>query len=193
MNLMPRIRSRTNIALFTRRERAFTLLELVVVIVIIGILLVVAITRLLPYLDEAERVGVLSLESQLKNSLVMEAAQRIVRGESASISELEGSNPMALLLEAPKSYVGERRSGDGGTPERSWYFDLGEHRLVYKTGTPYAFSARDDILDDPQFEVRVIFEDRDADGVFNAGKDELYGVRLLRIAGANWLSRGNRY
>ena len=173
------------------RSGGFTLLELVVVIVIIGTLLVFAINRLLPYIDEAERVAVLSVESQLKNTLVMEAAQRIVRGQSQSIAELERSNPMALLLQAPDNYVGEWRAGS--VPERRWYFDPVSRRLVYKTGEPWTPALRDRRFEDPQFEVRVIFADRDADGVFDAAKDELFGVRLHRLAGADWLGQGNRY
>ncbi len=45
-------------------EPGFSLLELVVVIVIISILVGVALNRLLPYIDEAERVGVLTLGGQ---------------------------------------------------------------------------------------------------------------------------------
>jgi prepilin-type N-terminal cleavage/methylation domain-containing protein len=174
-----------------RRAPGFALLELVVVVIIIGILLVAAITRLLPYLDEAERVAVLTVESQLKSTLVMEAAQRIVRGQSASLAELEGSNPMSLLLEMPKAYVGVRGASDE-VPDRHWYFDRDRDRLVYKTGEPWALDGREQMREDPQFEVRVMFEDRDADGIFDATKDELYGVRLLRMAGANWLTGGNR-
>jgi prepilin-type N-terminal cleavage/methylation domain-containing protein len=173
-----------------RAHTGFTLLELVVVVVIIGILLVYAINRLLPYLDEAERVSVLSMESQLKNTLVMEAAQRIVRGESATISELEQVNPMSLLLQAPDNYVGEHRADPAAVPERRWYFDPQRKRLVYRIGEPYTPAARNRHWNNPEFEVRVIFQDRDADGVFNPGKDELYGVRLLRMAGSDWLAPG---
>jgi len=171
-------------------NRGFTLLELVLVVVIIGVLLKVAIDRMLPWLDEAERVSVLTVESQLKNTLVMEAAQRIVRGQSASIAQLERSNPMALLLEAPDNYVGVRRADAGNLPERGWYFDPDSKRLVYRIGEPYSPRLRDRNWTSPEFEVRVIFEDRDADGVFDAANDELFGVRLLRMAGADWLARG---
>lgn len=174
---------------FRLPTRGFSLLELVVVIVIIAVLLVYAVNRLLPYIDEAERVAVLTVESQLKNTLVMEAAQRIVRGESASIAELEQANPMSLLLQAPDNYVGERRHSDE-LPARRWYFDKDRRRLVYKIGEPYTPSLRDRAWKNPEFEVRVIFQDRDADGVFDAAKDELFGVRLLRVAGTDWLGRG---
>ncbi len=175
---------------YLRSSAGFTLLELVVVIVIIGVLLVVAVNRLFPYLDEAERVSVLSIESQLKNTLVMEAAQRIVRGQSSTIGELEQVNPMSLLLQAPDNYIGERRAAADSLPERRWYFDSERKRLVYRIGEPYTPAARDKHWNNPEFEVRVIFQDRDADGVFSPTKDELYGVRLLRMAGSEWLAPG---
>ncbi len=183
----------TRNAIAQRSSQGFSLLELVVVIVIIGILLVVAVNRLFPYLDEAERVAVLTVESQLKNTLVMEAAQRIVRGEAASIAELEYVNPMSLLLEAPANYLGSGRAETAELPERRWYFNESTKRLIYKLGEPHSEAYRVHRFDDPEFEVRVFYEDRDADGIFNAASDELYGVRLLRIAGANWLAQGVQY
>lgn len=175
------------------RSAGFSMLELTVVVIVIGILIVVAITRLLPYLDEAERVAVLTVERQLKNSLVMEAAQRIARGQYASIAELEQINPMELLLEPPGTYSGVYAGSNSDLPARHWYFDTASNRLVYKTGKPYAPMERDHTFDDLQFAVRVIFKDRDADGSFNAQNDELYGVRLLRIAGADWLAGGSNF
>lgn len=175
------------------RSAGFSMLELIVVIIIIGVLIAIAISRLLPYLDEAERVAVLTVESQLKNSLVMEAAQRIARGQSASIAELEQINPMELLLEPPGTYAGVYSGSGTGLPARHWYFDANNNRLVYKTGKPYAPSVRDHTFENPQFAVRVIFADRDADGIFNAQNDELYGIRLLRIAGADWLAGGSNF
>jgi len=172
-----------------RDSAGFSLLELVVVIALISTLVAVAITRLLPYIDEAERVAVLRVEGQLRSSLVMEAAQRIVRGQSASLSELEGTNPVKFLLDPPKNYVGERLRRDiEEAPKRRWYFEQDGHRLVYRLGKPFGLPVHDESVEDPAFEVRVAFADTNGNGIFEAQREELYGVRLQRVAGSKWLS-----
>ena len=167
----------------------FSLLELVVVIALIGTLIAVAVTRLLPYIDAAERVAVLRVEGQLRSSINMEAAKRIVRGQSASLSDLEGSNPIKYLLEPPKNYVGELLQREiEQAPTRHWYFEQDRQRLVYRLGAPFGLPLRDESLQDPAFVVRVAFADVNHNGVFEAERDELYGVRLQRVAGAQWLA-----
>lgn len=174
-----------------RHALGFSLLELVVVIVIISILVAVALHRLLPYIDEAERVGVLTMESQIKSTLMTSAAKRIAGGKAASISELDGSNPMQLMLEAPENYVGELRDPDvASVPHRNWYFNLDTRRLVYRTGRRFGWSEPEDNTVNPEFEVRVAFDDRNGNGSFEPGTDELYGVRLQREAGVKWLAGG---
>jgi prepilin-type N-terminal cleavage/methylation domain-containing protein len=174
-----------------RHNGGFSLLELVVVIAIIGILLAVALNRLLPYIDEAERVGVLTLESQIRSTLMTAAAKRIAGGKSATLTEFDGSNPIALLLEAPDNYAGELRGNDTvGVPRRNWYFDLDSRHLVYRKGRPFGPAGERESLDDPEFEVRVAYADRNGDGRFQPGIDELWGIRLHRIAGDTWLAGG---
>ncbi len=172
-----------------KTSRAFSLLELVVVIALVGTLIAVAVSRLLPYIDEAERVAVLRVEGQLRSSINMEAAKRIVRGQSASLSELEGSNPFKYLLEPPKNYVGERLQREiEQAPERRWYFAKDKNRLVYRLGAPFGLPVREESVEDPAFVVRVAFDDMNGNGTFEARRDELYGVRLHRVAGARWLA-----
>lgn len=169
--------------------QGFSLLELVVVIALISMLIGIAVTRLLPYIDEAERVAVLRVEGQLRSSIAMEAAKRIVRGQSASISELDSSNPVKYLLEPPKNYVGERLQRDiDQVPKRRWYYEQDRQRLVYRLGAPFGLPVRDESLQDPAFVVRVAFADTNGNGIFEAQRDELYGVRLQRVAGMKWLS-----
>ncbi len=172
-----------------QRTRGFSMLELIAVIAIIGILVAVAANRLLPYIDEAERISVLRVEGALRSSLVLEAAQRIVRGRSASIAELEGSNPITLLLEPPKNYLGELSIGESEkVPARHWYFDRHSALLIYQPGFPFAFRAPDTLTDTLAFAVHIEFADQDGSGTFDAARDELHGVRLMRVAGKRWLS-----
>lgn len=167
----------------------FSLLELVVVIALISTLIAVATNRLLPYIDEAERVAVLRVEGQLRSSITMEAAKRIVRGQSASLADLEGSNPVKFLLDPPKNYVGERLQREiEQAPARRWYFEPDQRRLVYRLGAPFGLPVHDESLQDPAFVVRVAFADTNGNGVYEAQRDELYGVRLQRVAGAQWLA-----
>jgi len=172
--------------------RGFSLLELIVVVAIISTLVAVALQRLLPYIDEAERVSVLRVEGQLRSTLMMEAAERIVRGQAGSITELEGSNPFNLLAEPPKNYLGELASaGQGPVTPRHWYFRPHDGQLVYRLGEPYSLHVDDAPGEDPAFEVRVVFADNNANGAFDVERDDLHGVRLERVAGLTWLGGAN--
>jgi general secretion pathway protein G len=169
-------------------QRGFTLLELIVVIVIISILVTAALNRFLPLIDEAERVSVLRLEGQLRSTLMMEAAQRIVRGEAASITDLERSNPVDLLAEPPKNYLGEFAAADYAQLEkRHWYFEEDHRRLVYHVGDALSGKENRSRWQNPAFVVRVAYQDNDGNGEFDVNGDELYGVHLERVAGARWL------
>jgi len=169
-------------------QRGFSLLELVVVIALIGTLIGVALDRLLPWLDEAERVSVLTTESQLRSGLVMEGARRIARGEYATLSNLQGTNPIRLMLEPPRNYAGELEAARAAeSPPRHWHFNLENRRLVYRSGPPYALGQKNEEKDDAEYEVRVAFADNNKTGVFEPQRDELYGIRLMRVAGGAWL------
>ena len=169
------------------KGNGFSYLELLVVITLISTLIAIALQRLLPYIREAERVAVLTMESDLRETLMVEAAKRIAGGRSASLPTLEGSNPMALMLETPANYLGEMNSPlVYEIPERHWYFDTGSGRLVYR------MSQDDEAPRAPvEFEVKIAFEDSNRDGSFELGTDELYGVRLHRFAGTDWLIGAN--
>jgi prepilin-type N-terminal cleavage/methylation domain-containing protein len=171
----------------TRRSAGFTLIELLVVVVAIGILAGVLLERVLPLVGRAQRTAFLGVQADLKTALLLEAAERITRGEGARLPALAEANPMSLLLTPPANYLGSFSwPPDGELPRASWYFDEHSHRLVYLVGR----YARFDGLGGPPRRIELttefVFEDRNGDGVFDPVRDEFEGLRLRPVHEFAW-------
>jgi len=76
-----------------KERKAFTMMELVFVIVIIGILAAVAIPRLSATRDDAEITKARTLVASIRNALAMERQKRILRGNFTPITSVgSGTN-----------------------------------------------------------------------------------------------------
>ena len=165
----------------------FSLLELVVVIVIISVLLVMAISRLLALQIDAERVTMETVAGVLRSSLGMKVAESIVKGKVAELRGFEGSNPMALLAEVPRNYLGEL---DGVDPAKleddNWYYDKRAKTLVYLVRNKGFFTGG---LPNPpraRFAVSLVYSDKNGNGAFDAGVDAIEGLRLSVVEPYSW-------
>jgi hypothetical protein len=119
--------------------------------------------------------------------LLLEAAERVVRGESDTLISLTGANPMELLLEPPGNYVGAgSRSSAEGIPRRSWYFVEDDKLLVYRPGREARFEALEGPSDRIEMRVSFVYRDRDLDGAFNASVDSFDGLRLESLHLYEW-------
>ncbi|SFV56820.1 Type II secretion envelope pseudopilin protein (PulG,guides folded protein to PulD in outer membrane) [hydrothermal vent metagenome] len=74
------------------RKSAFTMIELVFVIVIIGILAAVAVPRLSTTRDDAIIVKAKTTVASVRNALAMERQKRILRGKFTPITAVGGTN-----------------------------------------------------------------------------------------------------
>lgn len=167
--------------------RGFSLIELVVVVIIVGVLSGFVLDRLLPLIGRAERAAFLQVQSQLRSALLLEAAERITKGESAMLPGLGGVNPMSLLLAVPGNYVGSlERPEHERLPRASWYYDESTGRLVYRVGKHTRFSASDGPNDRVELVVAFVFEDADGDDVFDPSVDEFDGLRLASVNAFDW-------
>ncbi|MEK7206796.1 MAG: prepilin-type N-terminal cleavage/methylation domain-containing protein [Pseudomonadota bacterium] len=170
-----------------RLIRGFSLLELVVVIVIISILLTVAISRLLALQVDAERVAMETVAGTLRSAIGIKVAEHIVRQNIAGLKDLEGSNPMDRLAELPKNYLGELDGPDlSRLEDGNWYFDTRSRVLVYLVRNKGFFTSGLDDLPRAGFVIRLVYADRNSNGVFDPGVDSIEGLRLAAVASYAW-------
>jgi prepilin-type N-terminal cleavage/methylation domain-containing protein len=170
-----------------RNYGGFTLIELVVVVALIALLAGFALDRLLPLIGRAQRVAFLQLQQQLQSALLLEAAERITAGEAYRLSELDGANPMTLLLQPPGNYLGSIEWPDREKlPRDSWYYDVHAAHLVYRVGRYTRFDGLDGPPDRVEFKVDFIYRDRDGDAVFDAARDHFDGLRLAAVQPYSW-------
>jgi prepilin-type N-terminal cleavage/methylation domain-containing protein len=112
--------------------RGFTLLELAVVAVIVGLLATALLNRVLFYQEQAEKTAVEQTLGTLRSALHLQIADVLINGKSGAIDRLAQQNPMSWLAEKPGNYVGEYYSPQPGLISAgNWYFDRHDKNLVY--------------------------------------------------------------
>jgi hypothetical protein len=118
-----------------RRYEGFTLFEMVVTICSIVILYMIAEERLNQLPAAAERANFYAVLEQIKTGVSFEMVTKVAAGEGQKIRELEGTNPMDLLIETPSNYRGELESVTDAVERRNaWYFETSTGELVYVVG-----------------------------------------------------------
>ncbi len=101
-----------------RGERGFTLVELVVVVVVLGILAAVAIPKLFNITAEAEQAAVATMVSSLESTLGMYTSKQFLQGGS-----IVRHNPFDDLSNIPTNYNGAVATvNPTNTPDKSWSY-----------------------------------------------------------------------
>jgi prepilin-type N-terminal cleavage/methylation domain-containing protein len=169
------------------RAAGFSLIELAVVVVIVGILAGVVLDRLLPVLGRAERAAFLQTQADLQSALLLEAAERITTGDTSRLAELADGNPMRLFLRPPANYVGSVRTGGADmVPRASWYFDERDGLLAYRVGREARFDPLGGPRDRVEFRVALVYDDRDGDSSFDPARDRFEGLKLEPTHAYRW-------
>jgi len=169
------------------RHGGFTLFELIVVISIISVLFVFAANRLMKLAVQAERAQVQQTIGTLKSALAMEIAAHVARDTIPELEKWIGANPMDLLADPPKSYLGALDHPDpAGIEGGHWYFDRRQGLLVYRV-----YNEREFVTSLPgpkriRWRLEPVYEDRNGNRRFDPGQDALVGLRLAAQEKFKW-------
>jgi len=168
------------------KSRGFSLVELMVVVIAVGILAGALLERVLPLVGRAQRTAFVQVRVDLQTALLLEAAERITRGEATTLPNLAQANPMTLLLSPPANYLGSFARPPDDVPAASWYFDEHSRRLVYRVGRYARFDAQGGPPGRIELTTEFVFEDRDGSGSFEPARDEFEGLRLAPVHAFAW-------
>ena len=117
---------------FDRRQRGFTLLELLVVACIVSVLATVFFNRVLLYQRMAEKTAMEETVGALRSALHLKFAELIAQHRENDAQYFVGQNPINWLAEKPGNYAGELFGPEAGRViPGQWYFDLRDRSLVY--------------------------------------------------------------
>jgi prepilin-type N-terminal cleavage/methylation domain-containing protein len=115
------------------RQQGFSLFELVVVVLLVGVFMSFALDRMLQIQIDAERVSVQHVIASLKSAVSLQAAEMVVNKGINSIKTLENTNPMNYLQELPYNYLATKNDRQASHyPVASWYYDPEQNILIYK-------------------------------------------------------------
>lgn len=173
-------------------------LQLALIVAVAAVLVIILLDRAERLAAEAERIAVdLQLQS-LNHLATLRYATLLAQGGVQGVADMEGANPMlwdelirpdplaagfARTQGGPTGYLGERSvSAATDLPRGSWAFDPARGLLFYRfrfRSNPEGGVESSALV---AYRARPIFDDSDADGHFDADREQLLGAEVVRVA-----------
>jgi len=183
-----RICGSTKHLVYLQDQKGFSFLELVLVIIIIGLLLIVAIEKLLILKVEAERTAMETILGNLRSAISLQVADHITKGKVAELAKAHKTNPMVWLSVRPDNYIGVLDEPDPtDIKPYTWYFDKYNNELVYKVGNADYFESKSKDVKRARFKLKLDYTDADNNGRYSPQLDEIHGLTLNSVEPYTWL------
>jgi prepilin-type N-terminal cleavage/methylation domain-containing protein len=123
-----------------KKQRGFTLLELIIVITIIVTLMGLFMNRAMFYQEQAEKTAMVQVAGVIQSALIMQYGQIMTRGKPSDVVALAQDNPMNLLQKKPRNYAGEFYDpAPQAVVPGNWMFDLKTRDLIYVLSDSHYF------------------------------------------------------
>ena len=168
-------------------KRNLSRFELALVVIVIAVLMAVVVERMLGVSVQAERMAFELTLRNIRTGLTAYSAEQIMAGRQADMGKLAGTNPIGVVVNAPRNYAGVLGADE---PEKvapgSWYFDARDGFLIYRVASPDAFFTRLPGPKRARFRVLVSFRDTNGDGRFEPGTDTPTGLILKPVEPYAW-------
>ncbi len=120
------------LASIRKKEAGFTLIELIVIIVVLGILAAIAIPKIFDVTGEAEEAAVENMIASLESALSMYVGKQIVSSQSITVH-----NPFNNLSNTPSNYNGINDPvNPNNTPDGTWSFRPSGNWIMYNPKSP---------------------------------------------------------
>jgi prepilin-type N-terminal cleavage/methylation domain-containing protein len=185
---LPSRRGWSNVDKLPEKGRAsgFTLFELILVIVLVAVFSGMLLGRFLQYQEMAEKAAMEQTAGAVRSALTIQFAGLITRGKTEDIPKLAALNPMKLLTDAQKNYVGEfYETSAGDIPPGSWYFDLKRRHLVYIVRNGANFVPQEDGAKEVRYRVSLVYNDWQT-GSKKTEPKEVAGIALKEVQPYSW-------
>lgn len=167
------------------RQQGFSLFEIVVVVLLIGVLMSMAIDRLLVLQVEAEKVSVKHVIGTIDSAVYLQVAEIVLKEGLGSMRKLENTNPMDYLARLPENYVGVK-TGQAARDvlPASWYFDSVNKTLVYKVENIENFESAIDGTPSIILKLSLLYRGN----VISSRNGNIQGIKLKSLHDYNWKS-----
>lgn len=114
---------------FTNNKNAWRF-KFAISAILIAFLLGVTLRKLTDFGSTIEMESVKSQVRSFKLGLTEAWVNRNINHKSTNISVFENTNPMLLISDVPKNYIGEHAQAPSGE-KAVWYFDKNNRQLIY--------------------------------------------------------------